>query len=256
MSKRKHGLGLLGLLAVTALGMMAFASSALALETQFHINLKAATAALDLTFVGTQEGRGTLEIPGLNTEINCESGELTGGLIATALDAKIAKILFKECTALSISKLLVIAERELPCHVSDVHAGAPTQLHVTALTNILALPVEISAGPPVQYGVLAENISVFVNFLSGTGCPLPLKTEVKGEVCFLITAATNDTPNVLIHTDSTIQKSCPEVNLPPNGVKKDTLLYGAQEAFIKGSGILTLTGPAGDENKPWGVLLL
>ena len=255
MSERKQGLGLFGLLAVTALGMMAFASSALAVaEPSIAVNGAKPTEALDARFVGEQENRGTLSIPGLNTEINCEQGEITGGLILNALDAKVEKILYKECTVLSISKL----PEEPPCHVSDVHTGNPSILHITAL-NPLVLPVEIEKD---HYGILVEKISVFINFLSGTGCPLPLKTEVKGEVCFLITKATNDTAEPLIITSETIQKSCPKREIlegieklpPPNPTLEDKLLYGAQAAFITGAAKLKLIAPHG--NLPLGVLLL
>lgn len=238
MSKRKHGLGLL---AVTAVGMMAFASAGLAATPQFAVKGAPSSAALDATGTGEQENRGTLSIPGLNTEVNCEKVEVSGALIASPTDAKVAKLLYKECTVLEFKSPLA----ELPCHVSDVHTGNPASLHVTAL-NVLLLPVEFAAG---HYGILAENIHVFINFLSGTGCPLPLKTEVKGEVCFLITNATNDTVEPLALTSETIQKSCPKrevlEGLEPNpvgGAVEDTLVYGVQPAFITGAAKLKLTG--------------
>jgi hypothetical protein len=242
MSKRKNRLGLFGLLAVTALGMMAFASSALGAIPVFLVNGAPPSAALDVTATGVQEGRGTLEIPSLNTEINCEEVEVSGGLMANSTDAKVAKLLYKQCTTLEINAPLA---EIATCVVSDAHTGNPNTTHVTAL-NPLLLPVEFAAG---HFGILAENIHVFINFLAGKGCTLPLKTEVKGEVCFLIEPTTNETTEPLIKTDLTIQKSCPKrivlEGLEPNpagGTFEDKLLYGAQEAFIIGSAKLKLTG--------------
>jgi hypothetical protein len=241
MSKRKHGLGLLGLLAVTALVVMAFASAAQAVTPQFAVNGAPASAALDAQFTGEAEGRTTLSIPALNFEINCEKGEITGGLIASSTDAKIEKLLYKECTVLEFKAPLA----ELPCHVSDVHTGNPASLHITLL-NMLLLPVEFAAG---HFGILDEKILTFLNFLSGTGCPLPLKSEIKGEICLLITSVTNDTTEPLTTTSETIQKSCPKrivlEGLEPNpvgGTFEDKLSFGPQPMYITGSAKLKLIG--------------
>ena len=94
-----------------------------------------------------------------------------------------------------------------------------------------------------------------VNFLSGTGCPLPLKNVVKGEVCFKITAG-NETTAPLIKSDETIQTECPKKFLLEsllakedeeiaNGIHKgtptieDKLLFGANPAFVDGSATLS-----------------
>lgn len=138
-----------------------------------------------------------------------------------------------------------------------MHTGNPASLHITVL-NPLLLPVEFASG---DFGVLVEKISAFINFLSGTGCPLPLKTEVKGEACFLITPATNDTAEPLIVTTETIQKSCPKRDFleglepsPVIGTFEDRLLFGAQPAFITGAAKLKLLAP--HNSLTLGVLLL
>lgn len=225
MSKRKHGLGLLGLLAITALGMMAFASMAQAATPRFLVGGTLAPTG-KTTVLGEQEGRGTLSIPGLNTEINCEKAKVLLGVILSSVDAD-ASILYEECSVLENKSPLA----ELPCHVSDVHTGNPSVLHITAL-NALLLPIEFTDG---SFGALVENISVFINFLSGTGCPLPLKTEVKGTVCAKITAATNNTKAPLAQFSEAIQKA---------GGCADKLLFGAQESFITGNAKLFLEGEA------------
>lgn len=211
MSKRKHGLGLLGLLAVSVLGVMVFASSALALVPKFLTN---GTLVALATIEGEQEGIGILLVSKLNTEIKCEKGAIKG-MIKTGEDAEVSS-LFEECTVLEITEPLA----ELPCHVVDTQK-ASALLHITVL-NALLKPVEFSDG---SLGILAFTSGVFVNFLSGTGCPLPLKTELKGSVCAKITAG-NNTKEPLVQLSETIQKAA--------GCQ-DKLLYGLQEAFIDGS---------------------
>ena len=71
MSHRKHGLKLLGLLAVAALGVLAFASAAQAVVPEFLIAKKTFLKELDATVSGVQELKtvGTLLVPLLNLEI-------------------------------------------------------------------------------------------------------------------------------------------------------------------------------------------
>jgi hypothetical protein len=224
MRKRKHGLGLFGLLALTALVVMAFASSAQALVPKFFVGSTLAPTT-GTTIEGKQIGRGTLLIAGLNVEINCEeSSEVKKAKILNPEKAD-AEVLFKECTVLEHLPPLA----ELPCHVSDVHTGNPSLLHVTVLEKS-AKPIEFD-GSSTDLGVLFEGISVFINFLSGTGCPLPLKTEVKGAVCALID--NNETVEPTLLFSQAIQKlaGC-----------EDKLLFGAQESFIVGSAKIFVPG--------------
>jgi hypothetical protein len=234
MSKRKHGLGLLGLLAVTALVVMAFASSAQAATPEFIISGTLVSAALDPTVTGVQEGSGTLLIPALNTEITCTEMLVTGGLIASSTDGKAASFLYKNC------KVFHALVEDPNCHVSDVHTGNPSVLHVTALHPLLK-PIEFTSG---DFGILVSGFEVFINFLSGMGCTLPLKNSVTGSVCGLISAATNETVVPLVSFSKTIQESA--------GCG-DKLLFGAQTAFIDGSAELSLTGHT--IGKALGVLL-
>lgn len=245
MTRRKHGLGLLGLLVVAALAMAAFASSAQAVLPQFIFKdlLGKEILALHASLSAKQENIGSLLVAALNLELNCAKFTVPtgGGLILTTEDADI-KLLYEECTALSISGLAT--KTELPCHVSDVAGLKPELLHVTA--NALALPIEFA---DKTFGILFEKIAAIINFLSGTGCPLPLKNEVKGEVCALIEPAGvngNHTVEPLILLSEAIQKACPErttlEGLVIGAGVKDKLLYGANEAFIDGAALVSLIG--------------
>lgn len=229
MSYRGNGRGLLGLLVVAVLGVMAFAGSAQALTPQFTINGK---SALHAVFTAVQEGTGSILIPNANLEINCPEFEVIEGLILSPTDADI-KLLHKGCRAFSITPL----EELKACHLSDVAGGKPELLHITS--NSLLLPVEFADG---KYGILLEKIVAIVSFLSGLGCPLPLKNVIKGEICLKITSG-NDTTEPLIQSNQAIQGECPAIKLEGFGsVAKDKMLFGVNEAFIDRSAVLKLTG--------------
>jgi hypothetical protein len=250
MSKRKLGLGLF---ALALLGTMALASSAQAVENSFTIN---GAAALHATVGAVQEGEGTLLVEKLNLEIKCATFEVKEGLILSGLDAD-AKLLYKECKAYEHKAPLAEIKT---CHVSDVAGGKPELLHITA--SALLLPIEFG---PEDYGILAENIHALINFLSGMGCPLPLKNEVTGEVCALIEekpVKTNDTVRPLLLLSKAIQEACPK-RLVLNGTEKvnhekatviDELRYGTNVAYIEAKAELFLTGA--HTGMTLGVLLL
>jgi hypothetical protein len=231
MSKRKHGLGLFGLLALTALVVMAFASSAQALVPKFFVNGTLAPATG--TPIEGISGKGTLIVPAINTEINCVKDTATGNILN--VEKGDVKVLFEECTVLEITAPLAEIST---CHVSDVHLGKPEKLHVTVLEKT-GKPIEFDK-TATDVGVLFEGISVFVNFLKEMGCPLPMKTEVKGAVCALID--NNETVEPTLLFSEAIQK------LEGCG---DKLLYGANESFIIGSAKVFLPG----KTKTIGVLL-
>jgi hypothetical protein len=238
MTRRKQGLGLLSLLAVVALGAMAFAAGAQAASPGFLVN-KSKTA-LEASVGGTQEGVGTLLVPSSNLEVNCTGFSVKQGLILTLVDAD-ATLLYEGCTALEMPAPIGKLEEITTCHVSDVAGGDKTKLHVTA--SALLLPIEFKDG---TFGVLAEKIVATINFLPELGCPLPLKNVVTGEVCFKVSAG-NDTTEPLIQSSQAIQEACPEIKLelnPEKPVTKDKLLFGAKESFIDGSATLKLSDEA------------
>lgn len=228
MSHGKRGGGLLGLLLVAILGAMGFAGSA----EGATFNVGGATSEFEVT--GIQEGAATLLVPSSNLSLRCESFfDVFEGLVLTGGTVAHTKLLYRKCAAFEHKS----PSAELPCHVSDVAGGKPDALHVTV--SALALPVAISFG---IYGVLFEKISAQINFLSGTGCPLPLKNVVKGEVCFKITSG-NDSLSPLIQSNEAIQKECPEVKLEGEGqFTRDALLFGSNLAFVVGAASLSGKG--------------
>ena len=234
MSYRRGGLGLFGLLAVVALGVMAFVSSAQALTPGFLIAKKAPAAGLKANFNGVQEGIGTLSVPALNTEINCTGFTVQEGVVETESDAKV-KLLYEGCTVLVLST----KEEATGCEVVTADTGS-TQKHITATG--LVLPTELTGGAAA---ILVEKIEATVLTKPTEGCVLPTTTKIKGEVCLKITSG-NDTTEPLVQSNATIQGECVE-RTALEGMTigkgfKDKLLFGAQEATITGAAKLFLTG--------------
>jgi hypothetical protein len=230
MKERKHGAGLLVLVATVALGVMAVAASAQAVAPGFLIN-KEPVGSLLASMTPEQIGTGSMLVPNLNFEMNCTSFTLDEGHIESDTDAKLI-LLYTGCTALSISKL----PEEIHCHVAEpVKAEA------------LLLPTELSSGEPA---ILAEKIKALVRLhlpggsLGTTPCVLPLDNIVTGELCLKLDSNDTATPTAL--ATSTIQAECKErptlESLSEGAGVKDVLKYGAQTATLDGAAKASLTG--------------
>jgi hypothetical protein len=236
MKHRKRQGVLLGLLA--ALSLLAFSASAQALTPQFvYENGGSEVAVLLATVAAEQLGRGTLSIPGLNAEVNCEKFSVqTGSEILTATDAD-AVLLYEECTALSITTLVELSGCEVVTPEHEEAGGAPH--HITA--SALLLPAELTNGEPA---LLAEGISAKVVFHKELGCVLPILTTVKGELCIKIDNNETVAPKLL--TSEAIQGECkerPSLEALTEGAGfKDKLLYGTQPAFVTATADVELTG--------------
>jgi hypothetical protein len=241
MNYRKHGARLLGLLAVAALGVMAFAASAQAVAPGFLLNKKPLAVGLLVTAGVTQENKfGTMLVPGLNFELNCETLTVDNAEITGPTHGQ-ATLLYTKCSTLSITKL----PEEIHCHVTEP---------ITA--TALLLPAELVK--PVLNGpaVLAEQIKALVKLhlpeasLGVTPCVLPLDNTVTGEVCFEIKntapTITNDTVAPLLYTDATVEcrvKTELEKGTEGSGTIKDVLKYGAQTVTLDGAAVITALGP-------------
>jgi len=233
MNHRKHRARLLGLLAVAALGVMAFAASAQAVVVPGFLVNKAAPALTKVKAeleVGTI---GTMLVPGLNFELNC--GTLTSDE-PTEITSKThaeATLLFTKCTTLSITKL----PEEIHCHVTE-----------PIVATSLLLPTELTSGAPA---ILAEKIKALIKLhlpeatqLGVNPCVLPLDNVVTGDVCFEIKTATNDTAKPLLYTDGTVQCKERVVLEGAEGVGvKDVVKYGTQTVTLDGKAELLATNP-------------
>jgi len=220
----------------TMLGVLAFATSAQALIPQFvYKNTSGIEVQVLLATISAKQlGRGTVSIPGLSLEINCEKFSITSGEINTATDAAV-QLLYEECTALEESAPL----GELTgCEIVVNHTG-DKRPHITA--NALILPAELTDG---SYAVLAEKIEATVLTEPEKGCILPVTTKFKGELCLKIDNNESVEPELLASPE--IQGLCKErptlEALSEGAGVKDKLLFGAHEAFVTGKADVHLTG--------------
>lgn len=219
MSYAKCRFVVLGFAAVATLVMVAFVSSAQASQFVFKNKAGVEVSVLKAQVIGQQEGSGGLSIPSLNLAINCAKFTVKSGVILSSTTGH-AQILFEECTALERSAPFA----ELPCHVTDVAAGKPELLHITSSAKLS--PISLGGGAP---GILVEEVVSTLNFLPGTGCPLPLKNIVKGTMCAEIKE--NEKVKPLALFSEAIQKAC-----------ADKMFYGANEMFVSRSATLQLVG--------------
>ena len=253
----KYGIGLL---AAMVIGVLAFAASAQAiteLGSGFFIG-GVQSGALTATVTAKQLGRGTLLVPALNTEINCEKFSILEGKINSTTDGS-GQLLYEECTVLTISGGLI----EQPCHIIVNHT-TDLRLHITA--TALLLPAELTDGTPA---VLAEKIEAKVLILEGTECTLPKTTVIKGELCLKVDKNHTVEPELLASEE--IQGLCnPRLTLEGiefSGTEAernkleaegkgflDKLLFGINPAFVVGKADITLIAP--HAGKTLGVLLI
>jgi hypothetical protein len=254
MKHRKRQGVLLGLLA--ALSLLAFSASAQALTPNFVYKNKAGTEVFLLAKITAKQlGRGTLSIPGLNSEVNCEKFSISGGAIETATDA-VGTLTYEECTALELKAPLgELANCEIVTPEHETTGGLPHNITATALI----LPAELKNGEPA---LLAEGIVSKIVTKKEVGCLLPALTTIKGEVCLKIDS--NDTVLPELLASEAIQGECrarptlealtelsgPEKEiiereaLKPPTAFLDELLFGAQKSFITGTAAVSF--PAGE----------
>jgi len=246
MNHRKHGLRLLGLLAVAALSAMALAASAQAVTPGFLVGKKAPGTILLPTVGAEQEGSGTLLVPSLNQSVTCKKFTVDEGVIKTNTDA-FGVLLYEECTVLEHKSPFA----EINCSIEEpIRAEA------------LILPAELTKKDALGNllpALLAEKIkSTIKYFLPGKlteACVLPEQVTVTGELCIAID--NNDTPETLLLSSQAIQAECKArktlegTEIATTVTKEeeekglaflDKLKYGIQEAFINANAKVFLTG--------------
>lgn len=176
----------------------------------------------EATFTGEQLGAGRFVIPGRLMTIGCETADLLEGKVTS--EVAHAKITFLGCTVWNLKKEAGVHQYALgtasPCHI--------TGLAITAFFKIKAVLHE-----DVTY-VLAEPLTenqpfTAFTYLSGTGCPLPLSTQISGS----FVASINQT-NVVAQELS----FGPAIQL----LLGDKTLYGTFEMYLETNWRMTLTG--------------
>jgi hypothetical protein len=216
MGKIKLGRAL-GLSLLSALCLVAvFAASAQAGEagTFFLKNKESKEVTfLEVKGKGSQEGTGTLLVPGRNLTISCTTGTLSNAVLKTTTEGT-GEITFSGCSALNHK-----TGAALPCKVTEpiVASGKIKPfLHEKTKKYVTAEPKEVGG-----------NFTVVE--LTGVECTLPVKNPVTGFVSAEVT--TNDAVVDLITASEAFSK-----------LVKDTLKFGGFEAFVNAKGTAELEG--------------
>jgi hypothetical protein len=220
MRHSKHSVRLLGLVVVSALGLMAFGSVALnaALpgdSTPGEFELGEPTM-MGASLLGKQEATMELHVQGRNITIRCSNGHANGKFV-TSKEALVT-IEFTGCKTFEFGTEIEITECVLK-------GGKET---ITATASIL----------PILHGeelfILAEvdspstNFSV-ISYEGGKGCVLPLNTSLTGTVT--AQAPSTDAVKPLLTSSKAIQE-----------LTGDKLFFGGFEAFLNASATVELTG--------------
>lgn len=179
----------------------------------FHLGDPVITGA---PLLGSQEEVMELSVPALNVILTCTSSHAEGKFLA--LKEALATIKFTGCKVLSKEK------KELPCQIIN-----GTEKGVIAVTARF-LPILHNG----ELFALAEPDSPLTSFTKVTTetpseCPLPASVAVTGSVTTQVPATTATQP--LMTFSEAIQK-----------LTGDKLFFGANEAFLKGSATVKLTG--------------
>lgn len=286
---RKHGLQVLGLALMAAIGLMAFASAAQALELPLELGDKPgsgeagfflvnkATSPTGLThqeIEGKQIGSGRLLIPEKKLEIACEEGRITEGAGGKAFIQNEyedfstepgsmkagghghATVLFLKCRVWNIIEETVggkvihkLTTINKACDEA-LNNGVLSHEHITA--NVLVL-VRRHAG--VTYLILEPLINSHASYLKDAELTAPFTTVLFGGTCSL--------PEKVNITGS-LAVAAPAADAVKPVLKFETLenkaiqellgtklKFGASQAYIEAEAEVELVGKAG---VAWGAM--
>lgn len=276
---RTHGLKILGLAVMAALGLMAFtATSALAANLNVIDEPETGEAGFFLsegverpkgltteTISGTA-GPGKLLIPAKNAEIACENAFLeTGAFIENEYEnwkTGVMKkgghghgtVLFLNCKVWEINAAAELVKELTACtNALPALAAEPTNHHITAKGLLLLKRHEgstyVVAEPLVNSKAGAEAneklTSAFTTLKFGGTCSLPETVNITGGV--VAKASATDSVTQVLNVDTFSAAGKTEQTLL--GAK---LKFGASEAFIQGEAKATLSGAGAGLN--WGAM--
>jgi hypothetical protein len=146
------------ILAVSVFGALSLAAilATSAQAAEFQIQGKPALLA---TLTGSQEGTGSLLIPGRNLTINCQSTAVNVGSEIVSPSKALVKLTFSMCSALNHAK-----GTELPCTIDN-----PT---------VTALFLPLAGNTLLKEPDSSETFTTVL--LLGEICPLPEENPVQG----------------------------------------------------------------------------
>jgi hypothetical protein len=277
---RKHGLRIIGLALMAALGLMAFTAVAAQAETLelrlYHLallqenkNFRANGVSEEL--IGAQESEIRLKVPAKKYEIRCATAKvLKGTHIENVPDAaeggrekspseKSAEgkgeIQFESCTIFVENTTTKVYEKSEPCTKAfneAEHNNGGKPIAVFDFLFLLHSHVSTPLNSHFWFAVFRSLPEVsFMTLKFGGTCSLPKETKITGKVAA-------ELPAPAVETDAAKLKAVFEsetgngktLNELPNVEAK--LLYGESPAFLVGKGYAELAGA--EAGKAWGVM--
>ena len=221
MRHRKHGYGLLfvSLLAISGLGAFGVTVADAALPGESTPG-KYKILGLDTlvgveTFGGAQEGAGILLVAKLGIDLKCAAGDVTIGNFRGNPEEALVSVLFLGCKVFEHKTAKEITGCKIPGEMLTATAIFFPELHGGELFVL---------GEPDGSAAFTT-----VTFEKGKECVLTLNNEIKGTVT--AQAPAGEVVEPLVTFSEAIQK-----------LTGDKLLFGANEAFVNGSGQVHLTG--------------
>jgi hypothetical protein len=234
MSLRKHGLKVLGLGLLAAVGLMAFsatAAQAVWLESGATITgLKNATGEVDLL--------GVFDVPERNVEIDCaafkvKKGEILGNGHANGSNIAHVELLYESCTVNGISPLTA----DTPCEVYETQVDRENSTNPgNLLAKGLATIIDMGGTKYVEVEGTLEAEEVFARIWSRNCLALPNGTKVKGLV------------TLDLHEGSTTNRVKQLVQVANLTLFPNKLKYGINPALLLGAVWVKL-----ESGNPWGV---
>jgi hypothetical protein len=229
MNQGRHGIKLLGLSLIAALGLVAFTAAA-AQAGEYKIEGKNLTEkGIASESVSGTIAKGSLLVPGLFFTITCTSGAFSGTILLGGVAH--ASILFSGCEASSVCK--------------------PFETKAKMETNLTADKGFIVASGLGELVLMGEKHYLLVSSTGFTTiywpklCPLTLETIISGSTVFL---APNALTQLVNQTLSTIPKAELESLFPG-----ETLAYqGAQLGWLDEGGTTSAALTGANVGKTWG----
>jgi hypothetical protein len=211
----------LGLMAFTAVAAQAENLSDGGKTGSFLVNKEKALVKLGVTFSATQEGVGTLLVPG-RVDILCKVGTALGEF-HNENDA-LAEATFSQCTAWQPVALNLTHKIAVPCTVKE-----------PIVMKGLLIPKKHEGAPYILLG--GEEGSLATVLMEGPECPLTKTNEVKGSL--VVQIDNNDTVEPSLLFGEEIQKLFQATSTTGDHIK-----FGTFESYIDGVAKITLTDAA------------
>lgn len=235
MSQGRHGIKVLGLSLIAALGLMAFMAAA-AQAGEFKVEGSTFTSkAISSESVSGSVGAGKLLVPGLALTFKCTGGTASGTVLLGGTVH--ATILFSGCEV----------EGNKFCKIYETKAKMETELEADRGFIVASGLGEIVLMEGKHYILVSSGATPFSTIYltrSTKGCTLPLEEPVSGSTVFFA-------PNALTMLKEQTLSTMTQTELEKL-FSADVLKYGNQTAWLDEGGTTNAAFTGANKGKTWG----